>query len=68
MSLRRYIHNWWHLALCYMDMGRPLAALAVFDQHIWKQEWRDQGSTEVSVACWPPAGIGLLTRPCAMFS
>lgn len=48
LSLRRYIHNWWHLALCYIDMGRPQAALAVFDQHIWKEEWREQGSTEVS--------------------
>ncbi|GAQ91087.1 Tetratricopeptide repeat like superfamily protein [Klebsormidium nitens] len=52
-----YIHNWWHLALCYVDMGRPQAALAVFDQHIWKDEWRDQGSTE---DC--SNGLGLLLR------
>jgi hypothetical protein len=28
------VHNWWHLALFLLEAGRPLDALAVYDQHI----------------------------------
>lgn len=28
------VHNWWHLALCYLELGEPDAALAVYDDDI----------------------------------
>ena len=31
-------HNWWHVALFLIDLGRDADALAVFDQHAWGEE------------------------------
>jgi len=28
------IHNWWHLALCYLEIGEPLAVLDLYDRQI----------------------------------
>lgn len=30
-----HTHNWWHLALYYLDEDRHQDALNVFDQHVW---------------------------------
>jgi len=31
-------HNWWHVALFLIDLGRDAEALAVYDQHAWGVE------------------------------
>ncbi|MBS0339256.1 MAG: tetratricopeptide repeat protein [Proteobacteria bacterium] len=31
-------HNWWHVALFLIDLGRDTEALAVYDQHAWGVE------------------------------
>jgi tetratricopeptide (TPR) repeat protein len=28
-------HNWWHLALCDLELGNPSAALHLFDERVW---------------------------------
>ncbi len=28
-------HNWWHLALCDLEMGNPRGALELFDERVW---------------------------------
>jgi tetratricopeptide (TPR) repeat protein len=28
-------HNWWHLALCEIELGNPEAALDLFDERVW---------------------------------
>ena len=28
-------HNWWHLALCEIELGNPEAALNLFDERVW---------------------------------
>lgn len=28
-------HNWWHLALCDLELGNPAGALALFDERVW---------------------------------
>jgi len=30
-----YTHNWWHYALFLIDLDRPDAALALFDERVW---------------------------------
>lgn len=31
-------HNWWHVALFFIDLGRDDEALAVYDEHAWGVE------------------------------
>ncbi|HYP70014.1 MAG TPA: tetratricopeptide repeat protein [Variovorax sp.] len=31
-------HNWWHVALFLIDLGRDAEALAIYDQHVWGVE------------------------------
>lgn len=41
-----YSHNWWHLALLYMEWGCDHAldkVLEIYDQHIWPAHCRDVG-------------------------
>lgn len=34
----RLTHNWWHVALCYMEGYSPIERiLEVYDHHIWKE-------------------------------
>jgi tetratricopeptide (TPR) repeat protein len=28
-------HNWWHLALCDLELGNPTGALEMFDERVW---------------------------------
>lgn len=28
------VHNWWHLALCHLELGEPEAALALYDEEV----------------------------------
>ncbi|KAL5976687.1 hypothetical protein ACLOJK_021020 [Asimina triloba] len=37
----RYTHNWWHVALCYLEGHSPISkVLEVYDQRIWKETQR----------------------------
>jgi tetratricopeptide (TPR) repeat protein len=33
-----YTHNWWHLAVFYISVGRFDAALAIYDRHVWARD------------------------------
>lgn len=36
--MSRYTHNWWHVALCYMEGHSPMRkVLEIYDNHIWKE-------------------------------
>ncbi|RID49869.1 hypothetical protein BRARA_H00636 [Brassica rapa] len=31
-------HNWWHVALCYLEGGSPMSKVKeIYDNHIWKE-------------------------------
>lgn len=49
-SIFRYTHNWWHVALCYLEGGSPVGqVLTVYDEHIWNElEKSDASPPEVS--------------------
>ncbi|KAF3609508.1 hypothetical protein DY000_02046411 [Brassica cretica] len=33
-----YTHNWWHIALCYLEGGSPMSKIEeIYDNHIWKE-------------------------------
>ncbi len=49
-----YTHNWWHLAVFYIDEGRFDAALAIYDQHCWA---RDQSYSQDQIGA-----VSLLAR------
>ncbi|KAG6758954.1 hypothetical protein POTOM_035417 [Populus tomentosa] len=52
-------HNWWHVALCYLEGHAPVRkVLEVYDQHIWKElEKADTVPPEVYLNA-----LGLLLR------
>ncbi|KAK1552153.1 hypothetical protein Q3G72_011307 [Acer saccharum] len=54
-----YTHNWWHVALCYLEGHSPIRkVLEVYDNHIWKElEKTDAGHPEVYLNA-----LGLLLR------
>jgi len=38
----RYTHNWWHVALCYLEGGSPMSKVEeIYDHHIWKELEKD---------------------------
>ncbi|KAF2548149.1 hypothetical protein F2Q70_00020613 [Brassica cretica] len=54
-----YTHNWWHIALCYLEGGLPMSKIEeIYDNHIWKELEKDDAV--------PPEvylnAIGLLLR------
>ncbi|EXB63787.1 hypothetical protein L484_021058 [Morus notabilis] len=52
-------HNWWHVALCFLEGHWPIQRiLEVYDQHIWKElEKPNAAHPEVYLNC-----LGLLLR------
>uniref|UniRef100_A0A7N0TSG5 Tetratricopeptide repeat protein 38 n=1 Tax=Kalanchoe fedtschenkoi TaxID=63787 RepID=A0A7N0TSG5_KALFE len=54
-----YTHNWWHIALCYLEGGAPVdQVLRIYDEHIWKElEKPDASPPEVYLGA-----LGLLLR------
>ncbi|KAJ4959710.1 hypothetical protein NE237_019620 [Protea cynaroides] len=33
-----YTHNWWHVAICYIEGHSPISSvLRIYDEHIWKE-------------------------------
>ncbi|XP_010551491.1 PREDICTED: tetratricopeptide repeat protein 38 isoform X2 [Tarenaya hassleriana] len=38
LSSFMYTHNWWHVALCYLEGGSPIGKVSeIYDHHIWKE-------------------------------
>lgn len=38
ISIFRVTHNWWHVALCYLEANSPLSKiLEIYDDYIWKE-------------------------------
>ncbi|XP_078435777.1 uncharacterized protein LOC144706648 [Wolffia australiana] len=54
-----YTHNWWHVAVCYLEGNSPLEkVLEIYDSYIWKElERNDADHEEVYVNA-----LGLLLR------
>ena len=53
-------HNWWHVALFLIDLGRDTEALAVYDRHVWgvaKDYAQDQIGAVSLLARFELAGI-----------
>ncbi|KAA8533033.1 hypothetical protein F0562_032850 [Nyssa sinensis] len=59
LSSFMYTHNWWHVALCYLEGNSPIRkVLEVYDHCIWKElERSDAMSAEVYLNA-----LGLLLR------
>ncbi|KAL2510192.1 Tetratricopeptide repeat (TPR)-like superfamily protein [Forsythia ovata] len=59
LSSFMYTHNWWHVALCYLEGHAPMEKVReVYDQHLWKElERSDAVPAEVYVNA-----VGLLLR------
>ncbi len=58
-------HNWWHVALFLIDLGRDDDALAVYDQHVWgvvKAYSQDQIGAASLLARFELAGINVGER------
>ncbi|CAH8337033.1 unnamed protein product [Eruca vesicaria subsp. sativa] len=54
-----YAHNWWHIALCYLEGGSPMSKIEeIYDNHIWKELEKDDA---VPSEVYPNA-LGLLVR------
>ncbi|XP_028793107.1 tetratricopeptide repeat protein 38 [Neltuma alba] len=51
-------HNWWHVALCYLEGNAPAQrVLELYDHHIWKELERADAAGEVYLNA-----VGLLLR------
>ncbi|OIT21663.1 hypothetical protein A4A49_33636 [Nicotiana attenuata] len=59
LSSFMYTHNWWHVALCYLEGHSPMEKVRdVYDQNIWKElERSDASPAEVYLNA-----VGLLLR------
>jgi hypothetical protein len=58
-------HNWWHVALFLIDLGRDAEALAVYDEHAWgvvKDYSQDQIGAVSLLARLELAGLDVGTR------
>jgi hypothetical protein len=58
-------HNWWHVALFLIDLGRDAEALAVYDQQVWgvaKDYSQDQIGAVSLLARFELAGIDVGER------
>ncbi|MEJ7685509.1 MAG: tetratricopeptide repeat protein [Variovorax sp.] len=58
-------HNWWHVALFLIDLGRESEALAVYDEHVWgvaKDYSQDQIGAVSLLARFELAGIDVGSR------
>ncbi len=58
-------HNWWHVALFLIDLGRDGEALAVYDDHVWgvvREYSQDQIGAASLLARFELAGIDIGAR------
>ncbi|XP_010552603.1 PREDICTED: tetratricopeptide repeat protein 38-like [Tarenaya hassleriana] len=57
-SSLRYSHNWWHVAVCYLEGGSPASKVHQIYDHIWKElEKHDAVAPDVYLEA-----LGLLLR------
>ncbi len=42
-----YTHNWWHIALYYLELGDTNKVLALYDNHIWGRAQKESPKDEV---------------------
>jgi len=42
-----YTHNWWHIALYYLELGDTDKVLALYDNHIWGRAQKESPKDEV---------------------
>ena len=42
-----YTHNWWHIALFYLEKGDNKKVLELYDRHIWGKAWQESSKDQV---------------------
>lgn len=50
-----YTHNWWHIALYYLEKQEFQKVLSLYDSHVWGRAWKDSSKD-------PIGAISLLLR------
>ncbi len=44
-----YTHNWWHLALYYLEKEDIQKVLEIYDAHLWGRAWKESPKDQVGV-------------------
>ncbi|MBH8572975.1 tetratricopeptide repeat protein [Nostocaceae cyanobacterium CENA369] len=44
-----YTHNWWHIALYYLELGNYQKVLSLYDTHIWERANKQSPKDQVGV-------------------
>lgn len=42
-----YTHNWWHIALYYLEKAEIQKVLELYDKHIWGRAWKEFSKDQV---------------------
>ncbi len=42
-----YTHNWWHIALYYLEKAHSKQVLELYDRHIWGKAWQESSKDQV---------------------
>ncbi len=42
-----YTHNWWHIALYFLEKGDTKKVLELYDRHIWGKAWQESSKDQV---------------------
>jgi hypothetical protein len=42
-----YTHNWWHIALYYLEKAEIQQVLALYDTHIWGRAWKESSKDQI---------------------
>ena len=42
-----YTHNWWHIALYYLEKEDIQRVLALYDNHVWGRAWKESSKDQV---------------------
>jgi len=42
-----YTHNWWHIALYYLEKAEIQKVLALYDTHVWGQAWKESSKDQI---------------------
>jgi hypothetical protein len=44
-----YTHNWWHIALYYLEKADIAKVLEIYDTHLWGRAWKESPKDQVGV-------------------
>ncbi len=44
-----YTHNWWHIALYYLEKEDIKKVLEIYDSHLWGRAWKESPKDQVGV-------------------